>query len=327
LRRTFSASEFLPDLQRFGATYFNTVGRALSYVLATPPGPDDREHRVKFALGPESSPADAKEFRRRFGIPVVQGYGQSEGVIVLTPTRGAGAGALGVPLPDQDVAVVDPRTGVECARAEFDDGGRLLNPDAAIGEIVRRDDDVCFEGYYNNDDAEATRRRNGWYWSGDLAYRDAEGIFHFAGRSTDWLRVDAENFAAAPVERILGRFAPVAGVAVYAVPDPVTGDQVMAALELHPDAEFDVEAFAEFLVGQPDLGTKWAPRFVRIVDALPVTGADKVDKKPLKRAGWATTDPVWWRPPRAQHYRALDAGDIADLTAEFARHGRAHLLS
>ena len=61
-----------------------------------------------------------------------------------------------------------------------------------------------FEGYYNNPEADAERTRNGWYWSGDLAYRDEEGIFYFAGRTGDWLRVDSENFAAAPVERILG---------------------------------------------------------------------------------------------------------------------------
>ena len=70
-----------------------------------------------------------------------------------------------------------------------------------------------FEGYYNNPEAEAERTRNGWYWSGDLAYRDEEGIFYFAGRTGDWLRVDSENFAAAPVERILGRFPGAHGAA------------------------------------------------------------------------------------------------------------------
>src|SRR5207302_6641198 len=62
-----------------------------------------------------------------------------------------------------------------------------------------------FEGYYNNPEADAERVRNGWYWTGDLGYRDEDGFFYFAGRSSDWLRVDSENFAAAPVERILFR--------------------------------------------------------------------------------------------------------------------------
>ena len=89
-----------------------------------------------------------------------------------------------------------------------------------------------FEGYYANDEADAVRTRNGWFWSGDLGYRDDQGTFYFAGRGDDWLRVDGENFAAAPVETILGRHPDVAACVVFAVPDPRTGDQVMAALEL-----------------------------------------------------------------------------------------------
>jgi fatty-acyl-CoA synthase len=322
LRRRFSASEFFDDLRQVRATYFNTVGRALSYVLATPPSPRDREHTVKFGLAPESSPADEVAFRERFGIPLVGGYGSSEGAIIITPVRAAQPGALGVPAAG-DIAVVDPATGTECPRAEFDEHGRLTNAAAAIGEIVRRDPAFVFEGYYDNDEATAARSRNGWYWSGDLGYRDAEGVFYFAGRDADWIRVDGENFAAAPIERIIGRHPDVAGVAVYGVPDPVTGDQVMAALELRPDRAFDPDGFAAFLTAQRDLGTKWAPRFVRVVDALPVTGADKVAKLPLRAAGW---DPargeVWWRPGRDPGYRRLTDEAFAEIARRFEQHGR-----
>jgi fatty-acyl-CoA synthase len=331
LRRRFSASEFMDDIRRVDATYFNTVGRALSYVLATPPSPHDLEHRVKFALAPESSPADASAFRERFGIPLVGGYGSSEGAIIISPARSAQPGALGLPADGADVAVVDPGSGTECPRAEFDEHGRIVNASEAIGEIVRRDPKLVFEGYYKNDEATAERNRNGWYWSGDLGYRDADGVFYFAGRSADWIRVDGENFAAAPVERILGRYPDVAGVAVYGVPDPVTGDQVMAALELRPGRGFDPERFAAFLDEQRDLGTKWAPRFVRVVDALPVTGADKVAKLPLRAAGWAagrdeTMGAVWWRPSRSTAYELLTLAARTDLAGQFAEHGRAALL-
>jgi fatty-acyl-CoA synthase len=326
LRRKFSASEFLPDLRRFRATYFNMVGRALSYVLATPPAPDDRDHCVKFALAPESSPADVRAFRERFGIPIVQGYGQSEGAIVLAPARGKQRGALGSAAPGHDIAVVDPETGQERTRARFDDHGRLLNAADAIGEIVRRDSSVRFEGYYKNPAAAAERMRNGWYWSGDLAYRDTDGVFYFAGRSSDWIRVDAENFAAAPVERIIARHPDVAAVAVYGVPDPVTGDQVMAAIESRAGRAFDPDAFRDFLDGQRDLGTKWAPRFVRIVDSLPTIGADKIDKKPLRLAAWSTSDPVWWQPARGEPYRRLTPDDCEQLANAFEQHGRHDLL-
>ena len=112
----------------------------------------------------------------------------------------------------------------------------------------------------------------------------------------DWLRVDGENFAAAPVERILARFPGVVTAVVLPVPDPRTGDQVMAVLELADPDGFDPVAFGAFLESQNDLGTKWAPRFVRITDHIPLTGSGKVDKRPLRRQYWNTADPVWWRP-------------------------------
>jgi fatty-acyl-CoA synthase len=326
LRRTFSASGLLPDVREHGVTYFNTVGRALSYILATPPTPHDRDHCVKFALGPESSAPDIAAFKDRFGILVVEGYGSSEGAIRMSPFKSRRTGALGTPDPDADVVVVDPETMEECPRARFDEHDRLVNAADAIGEIVRRDGVSRFEGYYNNDPANAERTRNGWFWSGDLAYRDEDGIFYFAGRNADWVRVDGENFAAAPVERILDRHDDVAGVAVYGVPDVVTGDQVMAAVELHEGRTFDPEVFSAFLAAQPDLGTKWAPRFVRVVGRLPVTATDKVNKQPLRTTAWRADDDVWFRPARGEPYRRLTADDVAALDAALAANGRADLL-
>jgi len=328
LRRRFSASEFLPDLRTCGATFFNTVGRALGYVLATPPSEHDRDHRVKFALGPEASPADIRAFRKRFGIPVIEGYGSSENAIIMVPVAGMPRGALGQPMEGLDVLVADPTSGDECPRAELDTDGRLLNAEVAIGELASRNSLNRFEGYYKNPEAEAERARGGWYWSGDLAYRDRDGWFFFAGRAGDWLRVDGENFAAGPVDRILARWEPAAAVAVFGVPDPVTGDQVMVAIELRDRARpFDPTAFAEFLAAQPDLGTKWAPRFVRVVDRMPTTATNKIDKQPLRRDRWRTPDPVWWRPPRQFEYRPFTTEVATALEGDFAANDRSQLLT
>lgn len=327
LRPRFSASAFLPDVRLHGCTYFNYVGRALSYILAQPEAPDDADNTLKWGLGSEASPSDVEEFRRRFRCYVVEGYGSSEGAVVIQPFPGMPPEALGRPKEGQDVGVHDPATGEECPRAIFDENRRLLNAAEATGEIVGRDVLSSFEGYYANPDADAERSRNGWYWTGDLGYRDEDGTFYFAGRSADWLRVDGENFAAAPVERILGRFPGVAAVVVYAVPDPRTADQVMAALELDEGAAFDPVGFAQFLANQPDLGTKWAPRFVRIVDALPLTATRKIDRKPLRQERWTTADPVWWRPTTAEPYRLLDGADIDDLHHAFEAAGRAGMLA
>ena len=188
------------------------------------------------------------------------------------------------------MVVVDPDTWRECARARFDDGGGLANAGDAIGEIVNRTGAPNFEGYYKNPDGNAERVRDDWYWSGDLGYRDEAGYFYFAGRGGDWLRVDSENFAAAPVERVVERHPDVAAAAVYAVPDPRSGDQVMAALELRPGAAFDPDGFAAFLGAQPDLGTKWSPRFVRVSPASPSPPPARSPRRRCgPRAGSATT--------------------------------------
>jgi fatty-acyl-CoA synthase len=327
LKARFSASEVLADVRRHGCTYFNYVGRALAYVLAQPETPNDGDNPLVWCLGSEASPRDRREFRRRFGCFVTEGYSSSEGGVVIQPFRGMPPGALGRPAPGADVVVVDRGTGEECPRARFGPGGALLNADEAVGEIVGRDGLAGFEGYHANPEADAERSRNGWYWTGDLGYRDEEGTFWFAGRTADWLRVDGENFAAGPVEAVLGRFPGVAAVVVYGVPDPRTGDQVMAALEPAAGNVFDPAAFAGFLADQPDLGTKWAPRFVRLVRALPVTATGKVDRKPLRAERWETADPVWWRPDRSTGYRRLTGDDAAALARAFAEAGRAGMLA
>jgi fatty-acyl-CoA synthase len=189
--------------------------------------------------------------------------------------------------------------------ARFDAGGRMLNLDEAVGELVRTNGVGMFAGYYRDTDADRERVRDGMFWSGDLAYRDENDFAYFYGRSSEWLRVDGENLGTAPIERILLRHPDVSEVAVYAVPDAPVGDQVMAAVTLRRGRVFDPDAFAEFLAAQPDLGPKQVPRFVRVAPRLPRTPTHKVLKRSLSAQGWRCVDPVWWRAGDRIHYRAL----------------------
>ncbi|MBQ1118064.1 AMP-binding protein [Streptomyces sp. C3-3] len=322
LRPRFSASAFLDDVRGYGATYFTYVGRAVQYLLATPERPDDRDHPLRLGFGTEAGAVDAARFRERFGVRLVEGYGSSEGGAAIQRTPGTPPGAIGRAAPADDLAVVDPDSGEERAPARFGPGGRLLNGDEAIGELVNRGP-TPFEGYWRNPEADAERARRGWYWTGDLFYRDADGFLYFAGRTDDRLRVDSENLASATIEHILARWEPAAATAVYAVPDPVTGDQVMAALALRAGAVFDPAAFAAFLRAQPDLGTKMAPRFVRILDRMPVTATNKIHRVALRRAGFRCPGPVWWDRDGDGSYAPLDAEGLAALRERYEEHGRA----
>ncbi|MFD9031661.1 AMP-binding protein [Streptomyces sp. NPDC059567] len=321
LRARFSASRFLPDVQEFGATYFTYVGRAVQYLLATPPRPDDREHRLRLGFGTEAGAVDAARFEERFGVRLVEGYGSSEGGAAIQRTPDTPTGAIGRAAPGDDLVVVDPATGEECETAVLSPEGRLLNASAAIGELVNRGRSP-FEGYWRNPEAESARLRGGWYWTGDLFYRDTDGFLYFAGRTDDRLRVDSENLAAAVIEQILSRWDRAAGVAVYAIPDPVAGDQVMTAIALREGAAFDPAAFQDFLAAQPDLGTKMPPRFVRLVPELPLTATNKIHRVALRREAFLCEDPVWWRPEAGSPYERLTPEAVTSLHAAYAAHGR-----
>lgn len=294
LRRRFSASGFLPDVRRYGVTYANYVGKPLSFILATAEQPDDADNTLRVMYGNEGSAPVAREFARRFGTRVVDGFGSTEGGVSISAHPDAPPGALGL-LPE-NIEIRNPDTGNVCPPAEFDDHGRLVNAEDATGEMVNVAGAGAFAGYYKNPEADAERLRDGMYWSGDQAYRDTDGFVYFAGRSSGWLRVDGENLGAAPIERILLRYPGFAQVSVYGVPDREVGDRVMAAVIPTGDVDdFDPSAFAHFLDAQPDLGPKQRPTLLRVCTEFPRTATFKVVTRSLSAERWHCDDAVWLR--------------------------------
>ncbi|PQM50615.1 acyl-CoA synthetase [Mycolicibacter virginiensis] len=322
----FSASQFLPDVRYFGATFFTYVGKALGYLLATAEQPDDADNALVRGFGTEASPQDQAEFLRRFGAVLHEGYGSSEGGNAAIPDPAAPPGALGRPA-HAGIAIVDPKTRAECATAILDEHGRVANADDAVGEIVDRTGARDFEGYYKNDAADSDKIRDGWYWTGDLGYRDEAGFLYFAGRRGDWIRVDGENTSALTIEQVLRRHPLIISAGVYAVPDPRSGDQVMGAVEVADPDSFDAAAFAGYLAAQPDLGRKGFPRFLRVSASLPVTGSNKVLKRELQAQRWHTDEPVYrWVGRGTPEYTRMTDEDKRSLDAEFTSHGRQSYL-
>ena len=302
LARRFTASGFLDDVRAFGATYANYVGKPLTFVLGTPERDDDADNPLRLVFGNEAAERDIEAFGRRFGCVVVDSYSSTENAVIVQRVPEMPPGSLGRPLPG--VAVLDPETHEEVPDAELDATGRLLNGDVAVGELVNTQGAGFFAGYYNDPDADAERMRGGMYWSGDLAYRDADGFVYFAGRTADWLRVDGENLAAAPIERVLLRHPDIQQAAVYAAPDPSgVGDQVMAALVLREGSSLGPSTLERFLATQADLGSKSWPRWVRIASSLPQTPTNKVLKRQLSAEHLDTSDAVWERVDRTTTYQ------------------------
>ena len=299
----FSASNFLDDIRRYGATYMNYVGKPLAYILATAERDDDANNPLRVAFGNEANDKDIEEFARRFGVQVEDGFGSTENAVIVIREPGTPKGSIG--RGADGVAVYNSETVTECAVARFDANGALTNAEEAVGELVNTAGSGFFTGYYNDPDANAERMRHGMYWSGDLAYRDADGWIYLAGRTGDWMRVDGENMAGAPIERILLRHSSINRAAVYAVPDERVGDQVMAAVVLNDGAELDPDSFEAFLDAQPDLSPKAWPRYVRIAADLPSTATHKVLKRHLIPQGTAVGEGeiLWEREARGTAYR------------------------
>jgi fatty-acyl-CoA synthase len=323
LARRFSASGWLGDVRRYGATYTNYTGKPLAYIVSTPERPDDADNTLRVAFGNEGSPEVVERFGRRFGLEVIDAYGATEGGIAVNRDVAQRAGALGQ--AGEHIAVVD-EDGNDRARARFDDHGRLANAEECVGEIVNTAGAGPFEGYYNNDEANARTRRFGWYWSGDLGYLDDDRYLYFAGRNADWIRVDGENFPAQPIEATLGRHPDVVLAAVYGVPDDQAGDQVMAGLVLRDGTVFDPVEFAAWVDAQEAIGPKWRPRYVRLLRDPPTTGTNKIVKRTLVHQKWRRDrvdgDEVFVRQRGEDAYHALAPAEEDALRRSFSHYER-----
>ncbi|MGH9049961.1 MAG: AMP-binding protein [Acidimicrobiia bacterium] len=324
LGRRFSASRWLGDVRRYGATWFNYTGKPLAYLLATPEQPDDADNPLRVAFGNEGSPEIVDAFARRFDVEVIDAYGATEGGVAVNRDAEERPGALGQAGPA--VKIVD-EDGRELAAARVERAtGRVLNPEECVGEIVNTAGVGPFEGYYNNPEANERTMRFGWYWTGDLGYLDADRYLYFAGRNADWIRVDGENFLAAPIEAIVARHPDVVLASVYGVPDAEAGDQVMAGVVLRPGVPFEPDAFAGWLDARGDIGPKWRPRYVRVLLDPPTTGTNKIVKRALVHQKWRRDqvggDPVFVRLRGDERYRAFTEADERALYESFVQNRR-----
>jgi fatty-acyl-CoA synthase len=327
LARRFSVSAFLPDVRRHGATYFPYSGKPLSFLVAAPAsGDDESSNSLRIAYGNEGSFKIVERFERRYGCRVIDGFGPSEGAMGFPRRPGDPPGSVGKPPANIKVLNDD---GTPCPAARFGPNGELLNADECVGEIVNTEGVGRFEGYYNNPEAEAQRVRDGKYWSGDLGYLDEAGFLYFAGRTEDWIRVDAENFPPRPIEVLVERHPDVLACAAYGVPDEAAGDRVMIAVQPMPGRPLDPNELYRFLVAQPELSPKWIPTYLLITDDLPRGVTGKVLVRELRREKFLSDGargPLFWRRRGEDGYAPLTPTDVERLRGRFAESGREHLL-
>jgi carnitine-CoA ligase len=268
----FSASALWRRLAEAQADVTYLLGAMVNMLWSRPPDPGDRAHRTRVALAPASPPGLQERFEERFGLTLVEAYGSTETNAVIGAQPGAGrVGYMGTVRAGYRARVVD----------EHD----APVPDGAPGELVlRHDAPFAFAtGYFDLSEKTVEAWANLWFHTGDRVVREADGWYRFMDRMKDAIRRRGENISSFEVEQVLAEHAAVAAVAVFAVPSELAEDEVMAAVVAEDGTTLDPLELVRHCEGR--LAYFAIPRYLEIVDALPLTENGKVRKAALREHG------------------------------------------
>ena len=280
--KKFSVSNFWPEINRTGATHASTLGSMVTLIAndaVRPEAPDsgkpEANTTLRFIAGVPMPPAVAQKCVARFGIkPFDAAYGTTEASLWswLPPGMDNKPNAAGIVNDEYwDLRI-------------FDDDDNEVPPDTP-GEIVGRPKKpyVMFEGYWGRPEATVEMFRNLWMHSGDIGRIDADGFLYFMDRKADYMRRRGENVSSYELEEIFIRHAAVADVAVFAVPSPMTEDDIMVAVELAEGASLtEQELFRWSVEAIPYFAL---PRYIEIRDELPRSDMKKILKAQLREEG------------------------------------------
>ena len=261
------------------ATVVHYLGVIAPLLLAQPASDQDRRHSVRFGLGAGIEPQLHAPFESRFGFPLVELWGMTEMVRALADSfepRQVGTRAFGRALPGVEVRVVDDN---DRDVRDGEPGEMLVRHSAAT---PRRG---CFSGYLDDEAATEAAWRGGWFHTGDTVWRGADGMLHFVDRKKNIIRRSGENIAAAEIEAVLLTHPDVAQVAVMAVKDELREEEVLACVVLRRPVPARDAAQSIFQHCYDRLAYYKAPGWVHIVDSLPTTGTQKIQKHTIYSSG------------------------------------------
>jgi crotonobetaine/carnitine-CoA ligase len=270
LDRRFSASRFWDRMREEGVTGFNAMGAMISMIHAQPERANDREHNVTRTYSAATPPALWKPFEERFGVEVLEHYGMTEVGIAVWNREGR-IGSCGRPAPWFTVRLAD----------EHD---REVLPGEG-GEIQIRPNlpGIMPLEYWQRPDATREAFRNLWFHTGDRARADEDGFLYYVDRIKDCIRRRGENISSWELERVVSEYEDVVEAAAYGVPSELGEDEVMIAVVVRPERSLDVEALLDHC--EQRLARFAVPRYVRIVDELPKTPTQRVQKFVLRETG------------------------------------------
>lgn len=268
----FSVSRFWDEVRAAEATQFCCLGSIMHMLLGTPASPLDRAHSVTRVFS-APAPADVLyRFEARFGVHVIEGYGQTEIKNVLyNPIGGRKIGSMGKPTPSTIMEV-------------HDEHGHQVPP-GVVGEMVYRPRiaNIMMKEYLKEPEKTLAGMRGLWWHTGDMASMDADGFFYYFDRRTDSLRRRGENISSQELEALAAAFPAVKEAAAVAAPSEVGEDELLVVLEVERPAEVDRAALLAHC--RRVMPRFMVPRYVRLLAALPRTATGKVQKAVLREQG------------------------------------------
>ena len=220
------------------------------------------------AAGGAALPVEVhKEFERRFGVTIREGYGLSETspVASFTPEGQVRVGSIGVPIPGVEMKLLQAGSWDEA-------------PEGEIGEIAIRGHNIM-KGYYDRPEATDEAIRDGWFRSGDLGRRDEDGYYYIVDRSKDMIIRGGYNVYPREVEEVLMTHPDVSLAAVVGVPHESHGEEIKAFVILNEGATVTEDDLVAW--GKEEMAAYKYPRMVKVVDALPMTATGKILKREL----------------------------------------------
>ncbi len=225
--------------------------------------------RIAVSGGASLPLAVLEDFEKRFNVPILEGYGMSEGSPIVTFNRTdipRKPGSVGKEVWGVSVKVVD------------DEGNEV--PTGERGELIYKGHNVT-KGYYNKPQANAKTLKNGWLYSGDVAIKDEDGYYFIVDRTKDMIIRGGLNVYPREVEETMIKHPDVSLVAVIGIPDDKMGEEIKAYAVLNEGADLSSSELKEWT--KENLAAYKYPRLVEIIDALPMSATGKILKKELRK--------------------------------------------